>query len=424
MNIATSSSPKASVVLPHYAFAAVAFLILNILLFFSREALVGHYFHPKLLSITHIAVLGWGVMTIFGALYQLLPVILGVSLYSEILAKVTFLLLGTGTILLTFCFWVFEIGLMMQIASILVLTAIACFNLNIYLTTSRSKEWKTETDFILTSCFWLLLTATAGVLMVFNFRFPFLPDSHLSYLKLHAHLGIAGWFLLLIMGVSSRLFPMFLLAHHTKTSLLNYCYYLINIGLLGFILHQFLRFPDYLILIWVGFVTVAISLFIWYCFDAFKSRLRKELDHPMKITMVAVTLLLLPIGLLFFLNLYAGTTEKIYLQISLAYGVSIFLGYITALILGQTFKTLPFIVWIHKYQKHVGKTKTPLPKDLYSQRFLLWQNLSYLLGFLILIAGIVSAQENLLKIGSFLFILTGLFYFINVYKVLLHMIKS
>ena len=45
-----SNSPSKWVVLPHYAFAAMAFLALGVLLLFSTDAFGGHYFHPKLLT--------------------------------------------------------------------------------------------------------------------------------------------------------------------------------------------------------------------------------------------------------------------------------------------------------------------------------------------------------------------------------------
>ena len=90
MQLATQKAPPANIVLPHYAFAAVAFLVLFILLFFSADSFIGHYFNPKLLTITHIAALGWGTMIIFGSLYQLLPVILNSSLFSNLLAQITF----------------------------------------------------------------------------------------------------------------------------------------------------------------------------------------------------------------------------------------------------------------------------------------------------------------------------------------------
>ena len=59
---------------------------------------------------------------------------------------------------------------------------------------------------------------------------------------------------------------------------------------------------------------------------------------------------------------------KFMLRVNMLYGMSILLGFITSLILGQAYKTLPFIIWLQRYQKLVGKVKTPLPKDLYSEK--------------------------------------------------------
>src|ERR1035437_8623940 len=100
MKLATQKAPPANIVLPHYAFASISFFVLTVLLFFSADSFIGHYFNPKLLTLTHIAVLGWGTMIIFGSLYQLLPVILNSSLFSNRLAQITFYFWGLGLILL------------------------------------------------------------------------------------------------------------------------------------------------------------------------------------------------------------------------------------------------------------------------------------------------------------------------------------
>jgi metal-sulfur cluster biosynthetic enzyme len=422
MQIATSNSPKASVVLPHYAFAAVAFFVATILLFFSKDALIGHYFHPKLLAVTHLTVLGWAVMIIFGALYQLLPVVLKVSLYSELHGRITFILLASGTILLSTAFWIFEVGLLMQIGGSLVFLSFLCFNINIFLTARKSTDWEIATDFISTSCIWLFFTGLVGVLMVFNFQFPFLKDSHLEYLKLHAHLGIVGWFLLLIIGVASKLFPMFLMVHEVNQKLLSVAYYLINGGLIGFVIQQFFFKNIGLIILVIVCIGTGIGCFAFYCAEVYYKRIRKDLDKAMKQTCLALILLLAPLLFLVVINSLIYVDEKFYLQLILGYGFSIFFGFITAIILGQTFKTLPFIVWMHKYQRLVGKQKTPLPKDLYSEKFLLWQNASYLAGFVIVVIGIVTMTLQLLQIGGVFLILASVFYLVNVYKIFLHLI--
>ena len=72
----------ANLVIAHYITAALLFLLLTTFIFFSSNAFIGHYFHPKLLAITHVTTLGWISLVIIGSLYQLAPVITNTNLYS------------------------------------------------------------------------------------------------------------------------------------------------------------------------------------------------------------------------------------------------------------------------------------------------------------------------------------------------------
>ncbi|MCJ8163302.1 hypothetical protein MKJ04_00500 [Pontibacter sp. E15-1] len=416
---ATSTSPGKWVVLPHFAFAALAFLSLSVLLLFSTDAFGGHYFHPKLLAITHVAVLGWATMLIFGALYQLLPVVLEGRLYSERLAHFTFALLSTGTILLAYAFWNFDVSWVMHVAACLLFLSFLLFNINVFQTARRAPKWTVEADFIVTSALWLLVTGLVGLLMALNFSYPFLPEEHVHYLKLHAHIGMAGWFLLLIIGVGAKLIPMFLLAHPVGTGKLTWSYACINAGLVLFILdHMVLRTG--LLAPYAALVTVGAVFFLLYLRDARKTMQRKEMDLGMKQTFVALALLLLPLVLVFAVSIDLGLPQGVLSSVYLVYGISVFLGFITALILGQTFKTLPFIVWMHVYEAHVGKCKTPLPKDMYSHTLLRWQNISYLVGFVLLVAGVLLRHQQVILGGAIAFTVTAVLYAANVFQMLVH----
>lgn len=68
-------APGNSAILPFYATGAVVFLVLCVVMFLTPESFTRHYFTPHLLTIVHLAALGWGTMIIFGAVHQLLPVI-------------------------------------------------------------------------------------------------------------------------------------------------------------------------------------------------------------------------------------------------------------------------------------------------------------------------------------------------------------
>ncbi|MBF9254125.1 hypothetical protein I2I11_12545 [Pontibacter sp. 172403-2] len=418
-----SNSPAKWMVLPHYAFAAFSFVVMSVLLLFSTDAFGGHYFNPKLLTITHVTVLGWATMLIFGALYQLLPVVLECRLYSEKLAVYTFGLLATGTVLLACSFWHFWVGTLLQVAAILLFSAFVLFTINIFQTARKAPKWTIEADFIVTASVWLLVTGFVGLLMAFNFTFAFLPEQHVHYLQLHAHIGMAGWFLLLIIGVGSKLIPMFLLSHPGSTKKLNWAYNFINGGLVVFSFdHLFLHtgfVPFY-----AALVTAGVGLFLWYLYDANHTKQRHDIDLGMKQTFVALGLLLLPLLLVFIVSSKGALPQDLLSSIYLVYGISVFLGFISALILGQTFKTLPFIIWMHAYEDYVGRFKTPLPKDMYSHTLLRWQNIFYLAGFILLITGVLLRMQPVILAGALCFTVTALLYASNVFRMLLHKVQD
>ncbi len=418
--IQTNKAPAPGLVIAHYVCATLFFLALCGLLVFSSDALSGHYFHPKLLAITHMAALGWGTMLIFGTLYQLLPVILDTSLYSEKIAWITFITFTLGVILLVYSFWHFYVGIHLQIAASLLLIAFLLFLANILLTMDKVNQKMIESAFVLLASIWLLYTGILGALMAFNFTYMFLPKSHLLYLKIHGHMGIIGWFVLLIMGIGSKLIPMFLLSHNLNRKKLTVAIYSINIGLIGFSIDLFFRedsafLPPYAILIVSGLLS-----FISYVYEAFKKRIRKTIDVGLKHSALAFLFLLIPIIIGLILSFLTSLNNKFMLQVYLVYGVAIFLGFITSLILGQTFKILPFIVWLREYGKLKGKEKKLLPKDLYSSPILTSQFVVYILAMPTLILGILLTQPIIMKVGALLLLATATLYTINIFKIVLH----
>lgn len=129
-------------------------------------------------------------------------------------------------------------------------------------------------------------------------------------------------------------------------------------------------------------------------------------------------LLLLPvcIGTLVNIGVYKGTS--FHLNLSTAYITSILIGFVSLMIIGQTYKTLPFIVWLHKFGALAGKEKTPLPKDLYNESIANAHFLIFMTAYPIFLSGILLSQLLLLKIGSGLLILVALLYNINVFRII------
>jgi len=419
--LATENAPSPKIVVPHFIFAAISFLVLSVLLIFSSESFGGYFFEPHLLALTHIAALGWGTMIIFGALYQLIPVIFETSLFSEKLAHLTFWLFGAGIVLMVVAFWTSDFIILLPIAGVVVFTALLFFTCNVFLSFQKSEKKNIKSLFIGTSAIWLLLTALLGFLIALNYRYNFLSQSHLLYLKIHAHMGVAGWFLLLIFGAASTLIPMFLISHQMNEKKLTYSFFFINTGLLllsldWLILHGTPFLPVYGILIVTGIV-----FFLSYVQESFKKRLRKNLDIGMKHTMIAMLSLIIPVLLgLAASQQFMGIEQTVLWKIIMLYGFSIFFMFITSIILGQTYKTIPFIIWLVVYTKMVGKAKTPLPKELYSEKLAEWQLYIYLLAIVTLITGIISNIQIVVEAGGLFLFITALLYNINVVKIIFH----
>jgi hypothetical protein len=202
------------VVIPFYVYAAFSFLVATILLFLSGNAFTRHYFHPHTLAVTHAMALGWGTMIILGASHQLVPVLIEAKLFSNFLAYTSFVLAAVGIPMLVYCFFNFQLDWIAQTGGVLINAAILCFVINVAMSISKSKNKNVHAVFVFTASLWLLITTLIGALLLFNFTKTILPADSLHYLSLHAHIGIVGWFLLLVMGVGSRLIPMFLISKY------------------------------------------------------------------------------------------------------------------------------------------------------------------------------------------------------------------
>ena len=421
--IASQNAPSPKVVIPHYAFGGLTWLAVTLLIVFNPEAFTQHFFNPELLAITHLLMLGWITMIIFGALYQLLPVIMEVKLYSEPFAIASFILLGMGTILLTFAFWQFSFGGIMFVAATFVVVAVGLFVANVLFTARSSTKKAIERNFIVTSVIWLLFTVLAGLTLAINQVHPFLKTSQIELLKLHAHAGIVGWFIQLIIGVSSKLLPMFMVSHHVNTKKLTVAYYAINIGLIIGIVSLFVQLKFGIILSAI-IVVPGIFSYLSFIYEAYTKRVKKQLDIGMKQTAVSFVILVIPFFLIFSLLFNLKFLNNLTLPLSVAYGSAIVIGFITSLVMGQTYKTLPFIVWLKVYRERIGKVVLPLPKDLYSEKVAIAQLWFFAAGFVLLLLGISTTIVNLLILSGIVLFLSAALYNFNLFKIIFHKPKN
>ena len=422
-NKGLTKSTSYKVVLPFYLYAGLSFLTAVILLLFCTPAFLQHYFHPHTLAITHIMALGWGTMMILGASHQLVPVLIEGKLYSNTLAYLSFFFAAAGIPALILGFYQFNFGPVTQWGALFIITSIIIYLVNIGISMVKSKKENIHAVFVFTGTLWLLITAIVGFFLVYNFTHNVLSKDSLFYLPLHAHLGILGWFLLLVTGVGSRLIPLFLISKYNNNKLLWWIFGLINFALISFIVF-FLYIPvTALYLLPIIAIAASIYLFAYYCRKAYKDRLRKKVDNQLKISLLSVIMMAIPLIFLLVVILFLFFSVNNY-RLILTYGFCTFFGWVTAIIFGMTFKTLPFIVWNKVYHKRAGVGKTPNPKELFNDQIFVWMGILYLAGFVLFAAGIMISVEWVLKLASALLLLSAVFYNGNVWKAVTHKPKE
>lgn len=400
------------VVLPFYVYAALGFLLGTTLLLFSTEAVVAHYFNPHILAITHTMALAWGTMIIFGASHQLLPVLVEGKLDSDPLAYLTFGFTAVGIPFLIYGFYVFDMGLPLQIGAILINIGVICYLANVLSSSFKSNRRNLHAWYVITATLWLFTTTFFGLLLVLNFRTSILSGNSVDYLSIHAHLGIVGWFVLMVIGVGSRLIPMFLISKYTNDKILWLIFALLNSALISFSILYFYGFSALLFYIPIIMGLTAILLFGRHCYKAYKVRIRKNVDQQVKTSLISVAQMLLPFVAL--IIALAFLPQGQFPRIAMIYGFCIFFGWITAIILGMTFKTMPFIIWNKVYHNKAHKGRTPTPKEIFSDGIYRIMLYSYLGGFILFILGIIILNQIVLKAGALGLLIAAILYVYNV----------
>lgn len=407
-----AQKPAKQTILPYYGLAAVCFVLVALLCIVAAPAFTGHYFQPKLLAITHLFILGWGTTMIFGASNQLMPVLTECKLYSEKIPQWVFILMVIGLPLLIIPFWHFHLTWTIFLGGAIIITAIALHAINIFKTANNIKN-NTAAEFMLTAHVWLLLTVTIGYTLLVNFRIPFLSDDHLKYLRLHASIGMAGWFLQLVIGVSSKLIPMFLVSSHEDKRNMNITYYCLNLGLITFFIGGLSDSISLGNLAPALIISAGVISYAVYILQCYRKAIRKQLDTGMKQTFLALVFLTIPFILLL-INIL--NTSDVSPRMITAYGFAFFAGFVSIIMMGQTFKTLPFIVWMHLNKP--GQLPEKLPRDLYNENWVQWKMYLYALGYFLFLSGILSAYTWLIYAGGALLLVTAVWYCYHVFFIM------
>lgn len=385
-----------------------------------QPTLVGlPYMHPQVVAFVHLWLPGFLLSVCIGALYQLMPVVLGAPLRLRVSALWMHLALhGAGLVLLVTAFatgryaWA-GLGGTFITAGVVIL-CVAVVRTFLRATRRDASAW----------CFplatgWLTATVLAGVTLAMNRHSPWLPLSVLDLLRAHAHLGLAGFFLTLLQGTTFQLIPMFTMGELRRPRLVWAGLLVTQAGLLA--LAPGLAWDRAgltrlgALLIVGGIVSSGIA------FRAtLRTRRRKKVEPGIQAfvlgavglslaTTLGLTLAFVPVG------------HPLVMRGVVAYGVVLITGALSLMVLGMLCKIVPFLVWMRAYGPKVGKQPVPVATTLASRSLEHSWLIGHLAGLGLLVVGCATSSELVSRLGGIALAVGIALFSANLLRVLAHL---
>jgi hypothetical protein len=356
---AALKAPPALLPGSHFA-AALCFLLLGSvgLVLYAPDLARGYFLAPRVAAVTHLFTLGWMTTSIMGALYQFLPVALDRPIRSLRVAHATFLLYVPGLL-------AFVTGLATA-RSTLMLVGAATFGTGLLLfignlaATLKSAARRDVTWWALAlATSYLAVTLVLGLALTGNLRWGYLGGGRLNALGVHLHVALAGWVLLVMIGVAQRLLPMFLLSHDVtdRAAKAAVAFVATGAGMLTLLHHAPPLFSRWLPAL---LIAAGCAAFLLQARRFYVRRHRPGLDPGMRLAAGGLAVLALALVLAWPVIVTGAPAH-----VAVAYVMAAILA-ISLFIAAHYYRIVPFLVWYHRFGPLAGRRPVPRVNELFS----------------------------------------------------------
>ncbi len=400
-------APPLKLIAPYFKVGVTFYLLAMVaLLSFSSTFL---YQEMAVAGWVHLFLLGFVMVIIFGAMAQLIPVVLEVGhavvdLYYAILP-----LLVVGMIGMLFGFWVNPA--LLSYGGLLVLVAMITFAIEAFATLKKTELRTLTVKTVAVSNTYLLLGILSGFVIALGLSGAMAVDVN-AVLKAHVYAVLGGFVLLTIMGLSLTLIPMFSLAHGFDEMPIKRGFNLVTIGV-GVVFGSTIFGVE--ILEWFGYALtlIGVGFYIQQIYIIYKLTVRKELDIWAKSMIFGFSSLITSVvlGIISFLP----NISEAWLHTSVWF---LMIGFIGFLINGHLYKIVPFLVWFERFSPLVGKEPVPMLHEMYPKEqasMMFWySSIGTILGAI----GLLVQNDYLFKSGVSLLIVGALFLYISMSQML------
>ena len=369
-SLSPDQAPPIEVPLRFFAMAPAFLVLAALLLAMGDDNPFKNAHSPALLAATHCITLGFMAMIMVGAIQQVVPVIIGSQVPApRLVAWLTILPLMTGALLLTAGFVLGKPELL-NLSWPLLGLAFLIFITAILFSLARATAKNPTKTAILLSILSLAGAVSLGMLLARGYAVG-LPIPYASLATAHISLALGGGVMLLIIGVSYQVVPMFQLTPNypkwLTTNLIPAIFAVLLLSLTPLLFESELRWPRLIAEIIFWLLTTCYAL---VTLKLQSQRRRRVPDATLSFFRLGM-LSLLAAALFSLASLLSPSNSDPLRTLSV---LTFLLGFAMSVIQGMLYKIIPFLVWFHLFRGGVSAVKAGIPnmKEIIPERWMWW----------------------------------------------------
>ena len=394
--LSLDQAPPISVPFRFFLTAPIFGVVISFVFLFTPFSESSNQYSHFAIGLIHLFTLGILSMIIFGAMQQMMPVLAGAVIKKpRLFANVVHSSLVLGTLFLSFSF-ILELKNLLIFGAIFLAIAFLTFFImsikllfNVKFLTSTVKAMRL---FSLAG----LITLILGLYLSFSHINLSFSENYYTVVFLHILFALFGFALLLIMGVSFQVIPMFYVALDFPKFVQN------KIPLILFVL---LFLSAVFFYFDVNFLILKIlfsGLIITFCFYGLKSlnnRRRPVFDATLWYWKLSLSSLIISM-IIWLFNLFES---NYILAIVFAF------GFLYSLLQGMVYKIIPFLSWFHLSSK--GYFKLPTIREFIDEKYIKTHFFMHLFSVMFFI--FAYFENSLIYVSSILFLFSNILFFVN-----------
>ena len=368
--------------------------------------------NPNIIATIHLVTIGFIIMTIVGALQQMLPVIAGAIIpKANRVSNITFVLLTLGLVAFTVGFILYE-KLYFFLAAIMLLLGLLYFTSIALKQLFKVSNKSYIVAGIIISLLFFIISFLLGIHLLIANATSNISALHYDFALVHYNYIFFGFVFILIVAITIQVVPMFWVASSYKKQEQSLILLSSTALLLFYPINLFMDIQ--LDILYKIIFTMVIFYFVFLTIKKLHNRKRKLKDITVYFYITSMIFLL--IGSLYWLSMsfFEMSTNLL--------GVFFGLGFVISLINGMLYKIVPFLTWFHLNAK--GLFDIPTMRDMIPIKNMQLQYYFHISSILIFIIGFSFDINIIIKLAAVLFIVSNALLFLNIYKTIQIYLKN